>query len=109
MARLQQVTLTTSGNSSPIMLDQHISPFAVGFGVVKIGTGDITFTVQHTFDNLYAETSGTWFDHSTVSGKTASIDGNYDKPVCAIRLNAGATVSGTSTVVLKAWQAGLKA
>jgi hypothetical protein len=107
MARLQQVSIATSGASDPILLDPHISPFAIGFGVVKIGSGDITFTVQHTFDNLYAQTSGTWFDHSVVSGKTASIDGNYDKPVCAVRLLGAGPVSGTSTVVLKLFQAGL--
>ncbi len=106
------VNISTSGSayvtSTPnIPLNQHVSPFAVGFGVEKTGNGYISFSVQHTFDDvLDPAVSADWFDHSDVSGKTASIDGNYAFPVAAVRLT---TVSASSSAKLTFWvrQAGL--
>lgn len=88
----------TSGKQATIPLDIHQNPFSVSFGVRKIGTGDVTYRVEHTFDNVLRETSGTetsarFFTHSDVSANTASEDGNYAFPVRAIRLFTG-TASG---------------
>ena len=100
-----EVTLDASGNSSPIVLNRSISPVDVGFGVVKTGTGDVTFTVQHCFDDLSVSSSATWFDHSDVSGKTASIDGSYKGAITGIRLRV-TDVSGAFVTTLKVVQAG---
>jgi len=89
-----------------IPMNQHEVPFNVGFGVVKAGTGDITFTVQHTFDNILGGETATAFDHSEVSGKSATIDGNYAYPVTGVRLNVTAT-SGAATATIKIRQAGV--
>lgn len=100
-------TLTSAASASTwIPMNQYAVPFNVGFGVVKTGTGDITFTVQHTFDNVLAGDTATAFDHSEVSGQTASVDGNYAYPVAAIRLNVTA-VSGVATAALRVKQAGV--
>ena len=79
---------TASTATSWIPLNQHTSPFNVGFGVVPGTTqGSNTFSVQHTFDNVFdSSVTPVAFDHSTVSGKTAKIDGNYAFPVAAVRL-----------------------
>ena len=107
MGRLTQVSLSASGASAWIPLNPLQEPFSVGFGVIKIGTGDITFSVQHTFDNVLAEASAaSIFDHPTVSGKTADIDGNYAFPCYAMRLRVTA-VSGVATATLKVIQAGV--
>lgn len=106
--RMQQVAGNAVSAYPWMPLDQHIAPFNVGFGVVKTGTGDITYTVQHTFNNVIAGSAATAFDNSYVSGKTANADGNYAFPVAAIRLNVTA-VSGVATAELTAWQAGLSA
>lgn len=99
-------SVTGVGVSAPIPLDNYISPFNVGFGVKVSGT--VTFTVQHTFDDVFAAgytpASGTWFDHPTVSADSANTDGNYAFPVSAIRLNVTA---GSGTATLTATQAGL--
>ena len=77
--------VSTASTASPAyILNQHETPFNVGFGVTKV-SGDATFTVQHTFDNLFVSAAN-WFDHSSVSGKTASIDGNYAFPIFATRV-----------------------
>ena len=69
-----------------IPLDQFSTPFNVGFGVV-IGTlASGSFSVQHTFDDvLDPSVTPVAFDHSTVSGKQANIDGNYAFAMAAIR------------------------
>lgn len=99
-------SVTGVGVSAPIPLDQYISPFNIGFGVKVSGT--VTYTVQHTFDDVFAAgytpASGTWYDHPDVSGETANADGNYAFPVSAIRLSVSA---GSGTATLTAIQAGI--
>lgn len=106
MARVQERALAASGASTPIVLNHFPAPFNAGFGVVKGGTGDITYSVQHTFDDVGGGATATWFDHSLVSGKTASVDGSYLYPVMAVRL-AVTAVSGAVTATLKLVQAGV--
>jgi len=97
------VKVTSAGNSSPIVLDQYISPFNIGFGAVVTGT--CNYTIQHSFDNPlaagYNAATATWFPHPTVQNATTNQDGNYAFPVLAIRLvnNAGTTGSVTLTVI----------
>lgn len=93
--------VTTS--STWIPLDIHSTPFNVGFGVVKTGTGDVTFRVEHTFDNIFdSSVTPTAFIHDDVSAKSANIDGNYAFAVRAARItfvSASGTVGATFTVV----------
>lgn len=99
--KLQTVSKTGTGSSSPIVMNLNATPFNVGFGVVK--TGDVDYTVQHTFDDPSGSLS-TWFNHPTVAGEIANADGNYAFPVTAIRVTMN---SGTGTVTLKLIQAGI--
>lgn len=90
-----------------VPLDQHLHPFAVSIGVVKEGTGDVTYTVEHTFVDVMnggTVTSADVFDHSTVSGKTGNIDSNYAFPVAAVRLHrtAGSGAAGLRLTILQA-------
>lgn len=76
-------------------MDYTQAPFAVGFGCVVTGT--VSFTVQHTFDDIQGGVTPTWFDHSSVAAKVANTDGNYAFPVRAIRLKQN---SGSGSVVM---------
>lgn len=119
MPIFSQVTVTAAGTAattaSPwIPLNQYAQPFNVGFGVItNPGTGHLTYTVQHTFDNVFdPSVSARAFDHSVVSGKSATaastqIDGNYAFPVAAIRLQivSGSGTSPSATLLVR--QAGL--
>ena len=90
-----------------IPTDIHSTPFNLGFGVVKTGTGDITFRVEHTFDDVFDDSvTPTTFIHEDVSAASASIDGNYAYGVRAVRL-ATVSASGTSTVAITVVQAGI--
>ena len=104
--RRQLASVTGTGTSSLIPLDHYVSPFNVGFGAVVSATA--TFSVQHTFDDIYAPgysaASGTWFNHPNFTSVTATADGNYAFPVSAIRLNVTAS---TGTVSITAIQAGV--
>jgi len=89
-----------------VPLNQYAVPFNVGFGISKGGTGDTTFRVEHTFDNvLTGASAGSVFTHIDVSAATASRDGNYAYPVAAVRLNV-ASVSGAATLVFSVLQTG---
>lgn len=90
--------------SSWLPLDVFESPFNVGFGVVNNGPGNVTFSVQHTFDDVQnSAVTPTAFTHADVSLKTASIDGNYAYPVKAVRL-AFVSASGSADCTITVLQ-----
>lgn len=112
-------TNTSAGNSATaesIMFppDVNSNPLSIGFGcIIPTGT-TATYTVQHTFDNIYAPSApigstynygaatNAWFNHPVVAALTANSDGNYAFPVAAIRL----IVTAAGTVTMKLRQSG---
>lgn len=89
---------TGVGATTAVPMDHYISPFNVGFGVVVSGV--VTYTVQHTFDDVFnTSVTPTWFNHPVIASQTTSQDGNYAFPVTAIRLNVTAG-AGTATITL---------
>ena len=99
-----RVTVGSQAASNPIPMDQYQSPFNVGVGVSLTAGASLTYSVQHTFDNVFAAgydaSTGNWFDNSGLTAKTASDDGNYAFAVSAIRLNVTTYASGSATMVL---------
>ena len=97
-------TVTGVGVSNPYGVDTYISPSNMGLAVTVTGT--ITYKVQYTFDNIYANdyspASGNWFDHPTLTGSAAA-NSNIAYPVTAIRLN---NTAGTGSATLTIIQAG---
>ena len=97
--------------SSWIPLDIYETPFNVGFGVVKDGDGDVTFQIQHTFDNVFdPDVSADSFIHADLTSQSTGanpfkVDGNYAFGVRAIRL-AVISASGSSRLMLKVVQVG---
>ena len=93
------VTVTGVANSVPIPMDYTLPGFSVGIGCVVTGT--VTYTVEHTFDDIWASgfdpATATWFPNTGITAKNASIDGNYAFPVRAIRLRISA---GTGSVTM---------
>jgi hypothetical protein len=100
--RQQVVSKTGVGSSAIIPMNLDSNPFNVGFGVVV--TGDVTYTVQHTFDNPWTTDTPVWFDHPTVAAEDANADGNYAFPVAAIKV---AVTAGDGTAQLTVIQSGI--
>jgi len=107
---MRPVRVTTSGVSvSPVIpIDQYLSPTNIGLGVQIIGAA--TVTVEHTFDDVFADTfnpaTATWFPHPTIAGVAVNTDGNYAFPPTGVRLNQTA---GAGSAVLNLIQAGAAA
>jgi hypothetical protein len=101
--KVQTVTKSAVGSSSPLVMNTNCTPFNVGFGVVVSGTVD--YTVQHTFDDP-AVGFTTWYSHPTIASKTDNQDGNYAFPVTGIKLliNSG---TDTFSATLNLVQAGI--
>lgn len=102
---MRRVTVSKTGTgSSPLApMDQYISPFNVGMGVVVTGT--VNYSVQHTFDDIYDTTiTPTFFTHPTLASLAVSADGNYAFPVSAIKVLVN---SGAGTATLTILQAGI--
>lgn len=92
-----QVTVASVSSSAAVPVDPRQAAFGIGMGLVITGTG--TYKVQHTFDNIQDSTvTPTWFDHSSMTAKTANTDGNYAFPIRAIRLTCTAYTSGGGTL-----------
>jgi hypothetical protein len=100
---MQPITRTVSSvtTSTPAVMNYLANPFSVGFAVVLSAGANLTYSVQHTFDDVNDPTvTPTWFDHEIVVGQTTNQDGNYAFNVRAIRLNVTAHVGGSATLTL---------
>lgn len=104
-----RVTVASQVASAPIPLDHYQGPFNVGVGVVVAAGSTLTYSVQHTFDDVwdpdFDASTATWFTNSALGSKQTTLDGNYAFPVTAIRLNVTAYTSGS--VTMTAVQAGM--
>jgi hypothetical protein len=98
------VTVGSQSASQPIPLDNYQGPFNVGIGVALSAGATLTYTVEHTFDDVFSPTfnasTAVWFSNSGLSAKTTSLDGNYAFPVMATRLNVTSYTSGTATMTV---------
>jgi len=78
--------------------------FNVGLGVKFSSGGAMTYTVQHTFDDLnasgFVEAGAATHNHDTLVALTAANDGNYTNPPTAIRLAITAHTGGTATIAI---------
>jgi len=102
--RPTRVTVGAEGASAPIPLDHYRDPFNVGVAVVLSSGASLTYSVEHTFDDVFAKdfnpSTATWFTNSGLGAKTASLDGNYAFPVTAVRLNVTSYTGGDATMTV---------
>lgn len=99
-------TVTGTGTSPLINLDHNANPFNVGVACVVSGTA--TFSVQHTYDDIFSGTFATatanWFTATAFLDKTANTDGAYTTPCMAMQLRVTAA-TGSPTVSITVIQA----
>lgn len=91
--RPKKITVTGVGISAWIPLDNKQAPFSVGLGAAIV-SGTATYSVEHTFDEVYDLTVvPVVYSNTGMTAVTANKDGNYAFPVRAIRLNVTGGVS----------------
>ena len=100
-----RISLTGSPlQGPPIPLDKYANP--QNTGLVVVVTGVITYSVEHTFDEVYAvgfdPGTANWIRHPILDGLTATQDSNYAFPPEACRL---ITTAGAGTAALTVVQA----
>lgn len=102
--RRQDITVSSATASSPVPVNPQAQVFNIGMGCVISAGGSLTYTVQHTFDDIwdpaYNPATGNWFNHSVLVNKTSNADSTYTSPVTAIRVNVTVYASGSVTVTL---------
>lgn len=95
-----RITLNGVGDTIAIPLD-YINLADVSLQVAV--TGSATWTVQQTLDDPFAIAPAdlVWIDHpdTNMVAQTVNRQGNYDKPVRAVRLRQTAG-TGTSTITV---------
>lgn len=98
------VTVGSQAASNAIPLDTYQDPVNVSIGVVLSAGASLTYSVQHTFDDVFApgfdSSTATWFNNSGLTTKNTSLDGNYSVPATAVRLNVTIYTSGTATMTV---------
>jgi hypothetical protein len=95
-----RVVVAAVAVSSVIPIDQYLGPTNIGLGVV-ITTGPATYTVEHTFDNIWDPlVTPVWFPHPTLVAQTTNKDSNYAAPPRAVRLNVTAFTAGSVALTL---------
>lgn len=103
--RPKRVSLTAIAVSAPIPVNHYSENASIGVGVKIVG-GTATYSVQHTFDDVFAAgfnpATAKWYDHATLVAQTTDKDGNYFAFPVAIRLNVTAIAGATVTMTLVA-------
>jgi len=95
------VTVSSATTSATIPLDWRENDFKVALAVVLSGGAVLTYSVQHTFDDIQdPSVTPTFFDNDGLNGKTVTDDGNIAFPVKACRLNVTAFTSGSATLTI---------
>jgi hypothetical protein len=99
------VSQTGVGASAPIPVDFTGNPNGVSLSIIKTGT--VTYTIQHTFDDIFSPTynpsTGNWFDHdnAVLVNATANANDNVFFPITAVRINQTAGSGTTNLTVLE--------
>ena len=95
------VTVDAVGSSKWIPNNRKQTPFNVGMGVVLSAGANLTYTVEHTFDNVQDPSiTPTVFPNSMLASKSSNDDGNYAFPVFATRLTVDAHTAGDATLTV---------
>ena len=104
MARPVRVTVGAVAVSAPIPLNNYSTPFSVGVGCDVSAGATLTYSVEHTYDDVFAAgfvpASATWFANAGITAQTGDKDGNYAAPVVAVRLNVTAWTPGSVTMTV---------
>ena len=99
-----RLTVGSQTTSAVIPISNYTSPVNVGVGVKLSAGASLTYTVEHTFDDVQAANfnpaTATWYQNSGLTSQTASKDGNYSYPVTGVRLNVGTYASGNATITV---------
>lgn len=99
-----RTALTAAGYSNLIPLDIDQSPFNVSVAVSLSAGASLTYTVEHTYDDIYAQgfdpSTAVWFSQAGLTSKTVKLDGNYNYPVRAVRLSVDSHSGGTATMTV---------
>ena len=100
--RPTSVTISSEAASAAIPVNWRATIFRISVGVVLSSGADLTYTVQHTFDNVFdPSVTPTWFNHTTAVNKTTSFgEASYTAPIIALRLNVTTYVSGSATMTI---------
>jgi hypothetical protein len=99
--RPQTVTVSSQASSAWIPVDMYQTPFNIGFGVTLSAGASLTYTVEHTFDDIFDPTvTPVAFSHAAVAAETTNQDGNYSYPVRAIRLTVSVYTNGSAKLTI---------
>lgn len=94
------------GVSTPVVLDQYLNPQEAGLAVQFPAGAAATCKVQYSLDDPFAtyatdyNTNAVWYDHATITAKTANFSANLGVIARAVRLNNTAWTSGQPTLTV---------
>ena len=99
------LSITGATTSAVCPMDIYVTPANIGLNCVVTGT--VSYTVQYTFDDVFADgysaASGNWTNHPTLSAQSVTKAGNIAYPIRGLRI----TQSGTGTTVWQIIEAGI--
>lgn len=96
-----RLTVGAQASSAIIPLDWREDNFKVALAVVLSAGAVLTYTVEHTFDDIQDSTvTPTWFDTDGLTALTANDESNFAFPIIACRLTVTAYTSGDATITV---------
>jgi hypothetical protein len=94
-------TLSGLGVTPWVPVDYRQAPFEIGIGVALTAGATLTYSVEHTFNDIQDSTvTPIAYQNVGLTNKVTNDDGNYAFPVRAVRLNVTVYTSGSATMTL---------
>lgn len=102
------VTVDSASISDPIPVNwRGAGSFKLGLGVKMSNPVDLSYTVEHSFDDPNDYSSGSdyntnakWFPTSGLTGETIDAESNIAFPVRAVRLSVVLYTTGSATLTV---------
>lgn len=99
--RPTSVTVGSATTSATLPVNWRANVFNLGIGCTISAGANLVYKVQHTFDNVFdPDVTPVWFDHPVIVSAVSNMNGSYDLPVQAIRLNVISYTSGNVTLTI---------
>lgn len=105
MTRPVTRTVSSAASSDVVALNhQGPNPFNVSLLADVSAGGTLTYTVEYTLDDVfangYAPASGVWTAVTGMSAQTADVAGSLAYPVTGVRVRVSAYTSGSVTLTV---------
>lgn len=104
---MRRIVQTVTGAATGATIEINFNNAVVGIGFACVVAGTVNYTVNHTYDDVFAAVPPTWFPHGVANmvNATSNQESNFIIPISGMQLVIN---SGTGSVTITILQQGIR-